>query len=74
MIARRLMLAAIGATALLGAIPQAHADWVRPGYYHDEGRSEWRERAWRERERERQWREHEWREHHRGYDAPYRGW
>lgn len=56
--ARKLILAALGATVMLGAAAPAFAD-----------RDDWRGRDWRRQE----WREHEWREHHRwdrGYYRP----
>ena len=68
MIARRLILAACSAAALLAAAP-AHAQWYddhdgwrdRPRHEEMERRHEWREREWRE---------HEWRERHAYYPPP----
>jgi hypothetical protein len=60
---RSLILAALGAIFVIGAVSPALAD-------HDD----WRRREWREHE----WREHEWREHHHhhwhdGYNYGYYG-
>jgi hypothetical protein len=69
MTARRLILAALGAVALMATTAPAFADWDR-GY----GRGPvYRREAWREHEmRERAWREREWRERHRPYyTRPY---
>jgi hypothetical protein len=70
MTARGWILAALGATALLTAVP-AKAEWYGGYERHHDG---WREHAERERAwREREWREREWRERHRPiYYAPRR--
>jgi hypothetical protein len=58
---RSLILAALGAMFVIGAVSPARA-------YDDD----WHRHEWRERERrEREWREHEWREHHRYWHEGY---
>jgi len=58
---RSLILAALGAMFVIGAVSPAMAD-----------RDDWRRREWREHE----WREHEWREHHHRHwhDGDYYGY
>jgi len=58
---RSLILAALGAMFVIGAVSPAMAD-----------RDDWRRREWREHE----WREHEWREHHyrHWHDGDYYGY
>lgn len=59
---RTLILAALGAVFVAGAVSPARAD------YDDWRRREWREHQWRERAwREHQWREQAWRERHQPY-------
>lgn len=60
-----IVLAALGATVLLGSTAPARAD--------DDGwrRHESREQSWREREREHEWREHERREHYYRQEGYY---
>ena len=53
---RSLILAALGAMFVIGAVSPAMAD-----------RDDWRRREWRERE----WREHVWREHHHHWHEGY---
>jgi len=65
MTARRWVLAALCAIALLTSVPiTAEAHW-RGSDEDSYQREEWRRHEWREREREREraWREHQWREH-----------